>query len=267
MSDKKIDHAALIAEAQAMLLDSEVGTRADRGVVMAKLVVALEASARAPKSVRVQIGEREMRIYGITGEVSVQAPKGDDMKALVDLARDAVNDDGVSFRYVPAVDMFVAVVDALEVASRALAFERLRKVDEALEASVQAPKSMGALSSVEGVAGANAVISAPSTPAVDVEKSTSRHFGSALSRFVESFNGDEAGDIDYMEAADGANGWAMRGGNDVEAVFGNAIAALVASGVLLDAAEVEARGLEKAADAGHSPLLRGRAQHVREGNK
>lgn len=84
---------------------------------------------------------------------------------------------------------------------------------------------------------ADALEASVQAPALDVEKATSRHFGSALSRFVESFNGDEAGDIDYMEAADGANGWAMRGGNDVEAVFGNAIAALVASGILLDAAE------------------------------
>ena len=28
---------------------------------------------------------------------------------------------------------------------------------------------------------------------IDVEKATSRHFGSALSRFVDSFDGDEAG--------------------------------------------------------------------------
>jgi hypothetical protein len=72
---------------------------------------------------------------------------------------------------------------------------------------------------------------------IDVEKATSRHFGSALSRFVDSFNGDEAGDVDYVEALDGNNGWAMRGGNDVESVFAKAIDALLASGIVSLAAD------------------------------
>jgi hypothetical protein len=81
---------------------------------------------------------------------------------------------------------------------------------------------------------------------IDVEKATSRHFGSALSRFVDSFNGDEAGDVDYVEALDGNNGWAMRGGNDVESVFAKAIDALLASGVVSLAADRD-REMKKAA--------------------
>ncbi len=48
----------------------------------------------------------------------------------------------------------------------------------------------------------------------------------AFAVFVQSFNGDEAGDIDDVGALDGATGWAMRGGNDVRAVFEKAAAAL-----------------------------------------
>lgn len=65
-----------------------------------------------------------------------------------------------------------------------------------------------------------------------------------------------------------------------EFIYGPLVDALIASGILQDAAEVEARGLEKAADATKTPRdgapyevwawcsdwLRARAQQVREGN-
>lgn len=44
--------------------------------------------------------------------------------------------------------------------------------------------------------------------------------------FVRSFNGDEAGDIDEVFSVLGDHGWAMRGGNDVRAVFEKARRAL-----------------------------------------
>lgn len=50
----------------------------------------------------------------------------------------------------------------------------------------------------------------------------------AFERFVNSFNGDEAGDIDHVRSVLGDTGWAMRGGNDVRAVFDKAVAALAA---------------------------------------
>lgn len=51
-----------------------------------------------------------------------------------------------------------------------------------------------------------------------------------LERFVDSFNGDEAGDIDPVYALDGNTGYAMRGGNDVESVLNKARDALIAEG-------------------------------------
>ena len=51
-----------------------------------------------------------------------------------------------------------------------------------------------------------------------------------LERFVDSFNGDEAGDIDWVYALDGNTGYAMRGGNDVESVLNKARDALIAEG-------------------------------------
>lgn len=52
----------------------------------------------------------------------------------------------------------------------------------------------------------------------------------AFERFVNSFNGGEAGGIDLVRSILGDTGWAMRGGNDVRAVFDKAVAALAAHG-------------------------------------
>ena len=51
-----------------------------------------------------------------------------------------------------------------------------------------------------------------------------------LARFIDSFNGDEAGDIDQVLALDGNTGYAMRGGNDVLSVLNKARDALLAEG-------------------------------------
>lgn len=85
-------------------------------------------------------------------------------------------------------------------------------------------------------------------PAVDREALIERIDGSALDHFLKSFNGDEAGDIDYVWAEDGNTGWAMRGGNDVASVLLKAFDALLASGLLRDVRDVQAEALEQAAD-------------------
>lgn len=99
---------------------------------------------------------------------------------------------------------------------------------------------------------ADALEAAQQAPAVDREALVERVEGSALDHFLRSFNGDEAGDIDYVFADDGNTGWAMRGGNDVGSVLLKAFDALIASGILQDAAvlerEAEARGLGEFAD-------------------
>lgn len=58
------------------------------------------------------------------------------------------------------------------------------------------------------------------------QAATARPDGDAFGRFVDSFNGDEAGDIEFMSALDGRVGYAMVGGNDLRAVFEHAIQAI-----------------------------------------
>lgn len=83
---------------------------------------------------------------------------------------------------------------------------------------------------------------------VDREALIERVDGSALDHFLRSFNGDEAGDIDYVGAQDGNTGWAMVGGNDVAAVLLKAFDALIASGGFRPEHVVKAEALEEAAD-------------------
>lgn len=113
-------------------------------------------------------------------------------------------------------------------------------------------------------------------PAVDRSALIERVEGSSLDHFIQSFNGDEAGDIDYVWADDGNTGWAMRGGNDVGSVLLKAFDALIASGILRDAADVWDKGNEAGwNDGAHAqvssefritPNPYRRAQQVREGN-
>lgn len=49
----------------------------------------------------------------------------------------------------------------------------------------------------------------------------------AYERFLDSFNGDEAGDVDLVMSLLGDTGHAMVGGNDVRAVFDKAAAAIL----------------------------------------
>lgn len=44
-------------------------------------------------------------------------------------------------------------------------------------------------------------------------------------KFIESFDGDEAGEVEPVWAADGATGYVMVGGNDARAVLGKALVA------------------------------------------
>lgn len=94
----------------------------------------------------------------------------------------------------------------------------------------------------------DALEAATATPAVDREALVQRVDGSPLDHFLRSFNGDEAGDIDYVFAEDGNTGWAMRGGNDVGSVLVKAFDALTASGILRDVRDVQAEALERYAD-------------------
>lgn len=123
----------------------------------------------------------------------------------------------------------------------------IRALADALEAAQGAPApTMQIADKLAMVYGRK---TAQQSPAVDREALVERVDGSALDHFLRSFSGDEAGDIDYVFADDGNTGWAMRGGNDVGSVLLKAFDALIASGVLQDAAEVEARGLEGFANA------------------
>lgn len=59
-----------------------------------------------------------------------------------------------------------------------------------------------------------------------VREQMAREKGHALDDFADSFNGDEAGDIEYAFALDRSIGLVMRGGNDLRAVFEKAYSAL-----------------------------------------
>lgn len=63
----------------------------------------------------------------------------------------------------------------------------------------------------------------------------------AFRRFVDSFNGDEAGEIDLVWSVLGDTGWAMRGGNDVRAVFDKVLAAIETAPVVSDDTEWESQ--------------------------
>ncbi len=68
------------------------------------------------------------------------------------------------------------------------------------------------------------LLSSPAESAEATDERDDRE--SEFETFVNSFNGDEAGDIDEVFSVLGDHGWAMRGGNDVRAVFDKARAAL-----------------------------------------
>jgi hypothetical protein len=89
----------------------------------------------------------------------------------------------------------------------------------------------------------------------------------AFDTFVRSFNGDEAGDIDDVSALDGNTGWAMRGGNDVRAVFEKARIALTARPSVVTREQVETFARDVEADtfqllAGMVPPVRDKYEHA-----